>query len=127
MLELLFVGTGGFLGCCFRFCLTRLIPSTTGFPAATLLSNVIAGFLIGFFTGLEKSAGWMTPRVKLFLTTGMLGGLSTFSTFSLETLRLLSDANYLYAFGNIILNLTLSFSGVALGVVAARLITGKSM
>jgi CrcB protein len=127
MTEILSVGLGGFLGCCFRFGLTKLCaPIGAQFPVATLLANVIAGFFIGFFSGLEKSAGWMTPRARLFLTTGMLGGLSTFSTFSLETIRLFSEAKYLSAFGNIALNVLLSLTGVVLGLMCARFFTGRS-
>jgi len=124
--QVLAVGCGGFLGCSFRFGLTKLFDAFGQFPIATLMANVIAGFLIGFFTGAERGGRWMTPHVKLFLTTGMLGGLSTFSTFSLETIRLFAEERYLHAVGNIALNLALSFGGVVLGLAAARLLFGEN-
>ena len=127
MIEFIFVGVGGFLGCCLRFLITKaMLPLQMQFPLATLLSNVIAGFLIGFFAGMENETSFITPKAKLFLTTGMLGGLSTFSTFSMETINLFMNANYLHAFGNIVLNLAFSFLGVILGMMTAKLIFKSS-
>lgn len=126
-IEFLVVGLGGALGCCVRFLITKLmLPLQLQMPLATLFANVLAGFLIGFFAGLEKQAAWLTPRTKLFLTTGMLGGLSTFSTFSMETITFFMASDYVRAFGNIALNLVFSFLGVGLGMAAAKLILKNS-
>ncbi|BDF59730.1 camphor resistance protein CrcB [Christensenellaceae bacterium] len=123
MVEFLLVGAGGFIGCCLRFLITKLIlPLPLQMPLATLLSNIIAGFLVGFITGMEKQTAFITPRAKLFLTTGMFGGLSTFSTFSMETVHLFLAADYVRAFGNIVFNLIFSFLGVILGMAAAKLL-----
>ncbi|MBP1758086.1 MAG: camphor resistance protein CrcB [Firmicutes bacterium] len=117
------VGIGGAIGSCLRYGIT-LATLRLGwvFPLGTLLSNVIAGFAIGLIVGLEAQSLCIPPRTKLFLNTGLLGGLSTFSTFSLETVRLYSAGNYLHAAGNVILNLGLSLLGVVLGMVLARII-----
>lgn len=126
MAELLIVGLGGFLGCCCRYGISRAFSAcAVAFPAATLTSNVIAGFLIGVFTGIESTAG-MDARLRLFLTTGLLGGLSTFSTFSLETVRLWTDGEHLRAFISVALNLGLCFAGVAAGIACVRLISGRA-
>lgn len=121
MAEVLVVGVGGFIGAALRYAISR-VPFGLEFPVATLIANVIAGFFIGFFTELERSSGMLSPRTKLFLTTGMLGGLSTFSTFSMETMTLLSHQKYAHAGANVLLNLVLSFFGVALGTAVARLL-----
>ncbi|MDV0447340.1 putative fluoride ion transporter CrcB [Methanosarcinaceae archaeon Ag5] len=120
--ELLCVGIGGFLGACARYLIT-LTSKNFGisFPFGTLISNVVAGFLIGFIIGAEQQTTELSPKIKLFLTTGFLGGLSTFSAFSLETVDFLATEKYVLAILNVFLNLALSFAGVILGFAAAKL------
>jgi CrcB protein len=88
------------------------------FPLGTLLANVIAGVAIGFIIGLDISQA----KAKLFLTTGLLGGLSTFSAFSLETVTLFSEGKYFLGTLNVLLNLVLSLLGVVLGMFLAKLV-----
>jgi len=126
MFDFLIVGIGGFIGCCLRFGITKLmLPIQFQIPIATLLSNIIAGFFVGFITELELNFDWMTPRAKLFLATGMMGGLSTFSTFSMETINLFSQSKYIHAVGNIAFNITFSFLGVLLGILTVKVMFGK--
>ncbi|HAN21889.1 MAG: hypothetical protein A2Y15_06215 [Clostridiales bacterium GWF2_36_10] len=128
MLEFLIVGLGGFIGCCLRFGMTKImLPLNLQFPIATLISNIIAGFFVGFIIGLEKDTLLVTPKTKLFVITGMMGGLSTFSTFSLETIKLFSQSKFISASGNILLNITLSFIGVLLGMLTAKMLLRKSI
>jgi CrcB protein len=123
MLEFIVVGAGGFLGSCLRYGITKLMEHwAVSLPFGTLLSNVLAGFFIGFIIGLEQQAAAIPARAKLFLTTGLLGGLSTFSAFSLETVSLFQSKEYLLAGGNILLNLGLSLAGVLLGMALATLL-----
>ncbi len=123
MFEIIAVGMGGFIGSCGRFALTKVMQNYFDkFPFGTLLSNVIAGLLIGFIIGLEQQAVKIPSRTKLFLTTGFLGGLSTFSTFSLETVVFFQDGKYLAAVVNIMLNLFLSLISVAVGLYIARVL-----
>ena len=123
MVELLAVGIGGFLGSCLRYLISRWIGnSSASFPLGTLLSNVIAGFFIGFIIGLEQQSVRIPKDKKLFLTTGVLGGLSTLSTFSIETVQLFRSGKYLLSIGNIALNLGLSLFGTVLGLMAARML-----
>jgi CrcB protein len=123
MVEFIVVGFGGFLGSCLRFLLTKLTSHfSIQIPFGTLLSNVIAGLLIGFIIGMEQQTGNLSPKAKLFLTTGLLGGLSTFCTFSLETVNLFQAGKYLWAAGNVALNLCLSLFAVVLGMFCAKAI-----
>ncbi|MDR1271775.1 MAG: fluoride efflux transporter CrcB [Clostridiales Family XIII bacterium] len=121
-MELIAVGSGGFLGACARFLLTKAFDMAgADLPLGTLASNVIAGFLIGLIIGLERHMGNFDRHAKLFLTTGLLGGLSTFSAFSLETVTFLQAKQYLYAAGNTVLNLACSIIAVFLGFALAKL------
>ena len=121
MVELLAVGIGGCLGSCLRYAFNKLTENFALIPLGTLLSNVIAGFFIGFIIGLEQQSVKISNNTKLFLTTGLMGGLSTFSTFSLETINLFKAGKYLSAGGNIVLNLALSLAGTVLGMLAAKI------
>jgi CrcB protein len=122
MLNVVVVGLGGFLGACSRYGLTNLLNRFPSFPFGTLLSNVIAAFAIGLIIGAERQTGALSGRAKLFLTTGLLGGLSTFSTFSLDTVTMLEQGKYLAASGNILLNVGLCLVLVFAGFLVARLI-----
>jgi CrcB protein len=122
VIEFLIVGVGGFLGSCLRFGLTKLTAGLNiVIPAGTLFSNVIAGLFIGFIIGLGQQYVAISPKTKLFLSVGLLGGLSTFSTFSAETVRLFQDGKQLFAAGNIVLNLALSIAAVVFGLFIAKL------
>ena len=123
LLNFLAVGVGGFIGSCLRFAITKICGFySVVFPFGTLLSNVIAGIAIGFIIGLDITS----PKTKLFLTTGLLGGLSTFSAFSLETINLFNEGKHLLSSLNVLLNLTLSLIGVVLGMYLANLLFKKA-
>ncbi|MDR2884961.1 MAG: fluoride efflux transporter CrcB [Deferribacteraceae bacterium] len=112
MIELALVGIGGFIGACCRYLITlfflKVIPA---FPFGTLCANVVAGLLIGLLVGMN-----LDVKSRLFLVTGLLGGLSTFSAFSLETVNMLNEARYLAAAANILLNVGVSLACVFLGM-----------
>jgi len=115
------VGLGGFIGANLRYALSRVMPAAA-FPFATLAANALAGLCIGAVIGLEGSAAALSPKWKLFINTGLLGGLSTFSTFSLETVTLFGNGSYVLGAANIVLNISLSLSGAALGMAVVKLI-----
>ncbi|MDR2113759.1 MAG: fluoride efflux transporter CrcB [Bifidobacteriaceae bacterium] len=119
MLNFLCVGCGAFVGACFRYFLTRVLP--TSFPYGTLVSNVIAALFIGFVMGWERNITALAEPTRLLLTTGLLGGLSTFSAFSMETVTMLEAQEYLRAGTNVALNLGLCLVCVLGGLAAARL------
>lgn len=121
-MRLLAVGLGGFLGSLGRYLITRLLERFAfALPLGTLLSNVAAALLIGLIIGFERQMPALTPAKKLFLTTGLLGGLSTFSTFSLETVALLEAGKVLHALGNVGLNVGLSLVFVFAGFALSKL------
>jgi len=99
MIKLIMIaGAGGFLGTISRFLASRyvqqVIPST--FPFGTFIVNVIGCFLIGLFFGLSQKGNLLSAEWRLFLTVGFCGGLTTFSSFSVENIALLKDGNFLY-------------------------------
>lgn len=124
MQKLLFVGVGGFIGACLRYLITLISPKLFGtvFPYGTLIVNVTGGFLIGFIMELSLTTGSVSPNLRLFLTTGIMGGLTTFSTFSYDTVSIFNEGNYMLGMLNIVLNLCFSLLGVVLGRYCAQII-----
>jgi crcB protein len=115
--KLLYVGLGGFIGASLRYLISDHSAKIFGtqFAYGTLIVNVIGGLLIGFILELSILTDVVSPGLKLFLTTGIMGGLTTFSTFSFETIAYFSAGSYILAGLNISLNLLLSFGGVIVG------------
>lgn len=115
--KIIYVGIGGFIGAAIRYIVTvqsaKIINSNM--PLGTLIVNVVGGFLIGVIMELSMSTDLISPNLKLFLTTGIMGGLTTFSTFSYETINLIYDGRYLLGISNVLLNVFLSLGGVVLG------------
>jgi CrcB protein len=123
MEKILYVGIGGFIGASLRYIIT--VNSTKWFgshlPYGTLIVNIAGGLLIGLIMELCVSTNFISPNLKLFLTTGIMGGLTTFSTFSYETIILFQESKYYLGVLNTSLNLFLSFGGVVTG----KFIAGK--
>ena len=117
----LFVALGGALGAIGRYAIS-LIPVKTGFPILTLITNIIGAILIGFIVGVVSNKSNATDNTVLFWKTGVCGGFTTFSTFSLEALSLFEKKSYL--FGSIYILLSVSFCvlGVLLGKRLALLL-----
>jgi fluoride exporter len=126
MLQYLWIGLGGFIGANTRYLLQQWAANRWGadFPYGTLLINVSGSFVIGLFLPLATGRLALPPEARLFVAVGFLGGYTTFSSFSYETLGLLEQGQWgpaaLYFLGNT----GLGMLGVFLGVVLARLIEG---
>ena len=122
-MSFLFVALGGALGAMGRYAIS-LIPVRTGFPILTLATNILGALLIGFIVGLTEKREGISPTAVLFWKTGVCGGFTTFSTFSLEALALLEEKRYFAGGAYILLSVTCCLAGVLLGKRAAMLITG---
>jgi CrcB protein len=101
MLTYFWVMLGGALGSGGRFWLSGMVAERFGevFPLGTLVVNISGSFAIGFIAGLTDPGGsWLVrPRVRQFLTLGICGGYTTFSSFSLQTFDLISEGDWLRA------------------------------
>ena len=87
----------------------------------TLIVNILGAVLIGFIMEMSKKSN-ISVELKTFLTTGILGGLTTFSTFSYETITLIGEGKVMMGGINAALNLFLSLIGVSLGMFLGRII-----
>jgi CrcB protein len=121
MLAYLWVAIGGALGSVTRFWINGLVIEKLSpvFPWGTLVINVTGSFLIGVIGALAIPEGRMDSPSRQFATQflmlGVCGGYTTFSSFSLQTLNLLRDREWLYAGGNVILSVALCMIAVWLG------------
>ncbi|HLP16454.1 MAG TPA: fluoride efflux transporter CrcB [Bacteroidota bacterium] len=119
--NFLVVFLGGGIGAAARYWLSGAIArsSASGFPFGTVTVNIIGCFLIGFLMTAFEERFLVSPWLRLFLTIGILGGFTTFSTFSFETIAMMKDAEYFYAFVNILFSvatcLIATYAGSALG------------
>lgn len=120
-MSFLFVALGGALGAVGRYAIS-LIPVKTEFPVLTLITNIIGAVLIGIITGIVSSKSSVSDNTVLFWKTGVCGGFTTFSTFSLEALTLLEKRSYVYGSIYIVLSVTFCILGVLLGKRLAMLL-----
>lgn len=120
--KILAAGLGGFIGAALRYMLTAATTkSFGGFPVGTLIVNAAGGLIMGFI--MEISTVYpLSETARVFLTTGVLGGLTTFSTFTFETVSFISEGRYLTGGLNAGLNLFSSLLACFAGKVIARLI-----
>lgn len=126
MLTYLWIALGGALGSVARYACSSAAAHAFGetFPWGTLIVNVAGSFVIGVFATLTGPDGrWLLPPdARLFVTIGICGGYTTFSSFSLQTLNLIRGGEFTAAFGNILGSVFLCLAGVWLGYVAGALI-----
>lgn len=120
--QLLAVASGGAVGACLRWALGLWLNPLSGtLPLGTLAANLGGGLLMGISLALIEAMPALPPTLKLLLTTGFLGGLTTFSTFSAESLQLLQRG----AFGSFCLHLLLHLGGALFATwLGHALITG---
>ena len=116
--NLLYVAAGGALGSVLRYLVVRFIPFA-GFPLGTLVVNVTGSFLIGFsYVYLQERIA--DDSLRLLLMAGVLGGFTTFSAFSLETLNLLQSGYPGRALLNIVLSVILCLLACYAGMNSAK-------
>ncbi len=120
----LLVFVGGGIGATARYWMSGLVYRWWGssFPYGTFFENLIGCFLIGFLmTGFEERFV-VNPSLRIFLTIGILGGFTTFSTFGFETISMMREAEYFYVALNIILSVVVCLGATYAGTVLGKLI-----
>ena len=115
---LLAVGAGGAIGSMARYLIAGWVqsPAWTGFPYGIFIVNVTGGFIMGVFTEAMALKFHVSPEMRAFFTTGILGGYTTFSTFSLEAAMLIERHDYaqasFYIAGSAVLSVVALFAGL---------------
>jgi len=121
MKNLLLIFAGGGVGSVLRYALSRWINgiNTSPFPYGTFLVNIIMIFLIGFIIFYTERYGDQADHWRLLLVTGLCGGFTTFSAFSLENVQLLSDQKIFvflaYTIGSVALGIVATYCGLRIG------------
>ena len=116
--KILWVGFGGFLGSIGRYLLSGYIQHLmrgTGFPYGTLVVNLIGCLLIGFLSQWVGTRGFLSPETRLFVFMGLLGGFTTFSTFSNETMSLWQAGASVAALANVAVHVVLGLGAAWMG------------
>lgn len=122
-LTVFWVALGGALGSAARYWCSGLVARLIGegFPWGTLLVNVLGSLIIGFFATITGTEGkWLVSgSIRQFVMVGVLGGFTTFSAFSLQTLVLFEQGEWLRAAGNVLGSILLCLAAVWIGHMAA--------
>ena len=123
MLTYLWIGLGSALGGMGRYWCSGAVARTFGetFPWGTIIVNVSGSLVIGFLATIMAPDGRMlvAPNARAFLMIGVCGGYTTFSSFSLRTLNLVRDGEWLWVSANILLSVILCLAAVWLGHIGA--------
>jgi fluoride exporter len=114
-LALFTVAAGGAFGAVLRFSLAALIGAHHLFPWATLTINIAGSFAIGLVWGGYGHTEWFQSWGRLLIVVGMLGGFTTFSAFSLETLNLLNSNRFFVAGGYVLASVSVCLMAVYFG------------
>jgi len=126
MLSYLWVSLGGAIGSAARFWISGLVAERFGqtFPLGTLIVNVTGSLLIGLFAGITLPDGRLlvSPSFREFVMIGICGGYTTFSSFSLQTLALAQDGEWVRAGANALASFVFCLLAVWLGYFAATII-----
>lgn len=121
MPAVLAVGIGAALGAWLRWALASLLNARSGaFPLGTIAANLIGGYLIGVAVAFFAARQDLAPEARLFVITGFLGGLTTFSTFSAEVTDLLLRGEYAGAGGLAVVHLAGSVALTIAGIATFR-------
>jgi len=119
--DVLWVGAGGAVGSALRYLVWRAVGTSGGFPWATVLVNITGSFLLGFLAGMY--AGRIGPTMRLAVFFGFLGGYTTFSTFTTETVVFARTGSTAVAFGNVAVSLLAGLTAAFVGIVIGEQIS----
>ncbi len=122
-MQWLAIGLGAAIGACMRAWLTRLNMLHSWIPLGTLSANILGGLLIGVaLVWFERVGSGLSENVRVFVITGFLGGLTTFSTFSAEVFTFIHDGRLLAGLGLVGLHVGLTLLATAVGFYVCKLI-----
>jgi len=121
MLNILAIFIGGGVGSLARWGVANLLRNySMNFPYATFAVNIIGSFILGFVVALFWSKAEMHDSLKLAITVGFCGGLTTFSTFSWETFDLIKNGEFLLAVLYVVISVLICVLAVSLGAFLSR-------
>jgi CrcB protein len=123
MNMILLVALGGAVGSIARYLMASRIQTATGwqFPLGTVLVNILGCFLIGILYVLLVARPDPKHELRALLITGVMGGFTTFSSFSLETVTMATNGNYTGASLNVVISVAACLVGTVLGIALARI------
>lgn len=126
MARFLWICLGGAAGTGARYLLSGwlLRAAGPGFPWGTLAVNVLGSFLLGVIMQVALATDLLSPTLRLTLTTGVMGGFTTYSTFNYETLQYLQQNDWLMGSLNLAVTVVVCLAAGSLGFVAGRVIAG---
>lgn len=125
MLPIILVGAGGCVGSVLRYVLSgwvHRVLDNPWFPYGTLVVNITGSVAIGFLAGLAENRSLFSSDTRLFVFIGVLGGFTTFSSFTVETLSLARNTQFVAALTNVAAQIILGLLAVWFGSLLARLI-----
>jgi CrcB protein len=127
MYRLLLISLGGAIGTGARYLIAVETPRILGtaFPYATLTVNLVGSFLLGGIMHIGLTTNLMSPELRLVLTTGIIGGFTTYSTFNYETMEYLRQGHFFLAGLNVAVTLPFCLLAGALGLALARWLVGN--
>ena len=122
MKEAIFIGLGGALGALSRYGIGTLAKSISSspLPIGTFVANMIGCFTIGLIAALASESSYIPKELQAPLTIGFLGGLTTFSSFSYETIRLLETQDWRYGLVNVLGNILVGLGMTMTGILIAK-------
>jgi len=113
--KFMMVAVGGALGATARYAIHLLWLRHSTFPLGTLTANLLGCVVIGVLMAISLRRDWLDEGTRLLVVTGLLGSLTTFSTFGYETFDLAQQGKWPVAAANVAANLVLGLAGVAIG------------
>mgnify|MGYP003889071313 FL=1 len=121
-MKIIYLAIFGGMGCVARYMVSGWVYNLAGkaLPYGTLSVNVIGSLLLGLIMEGSLRSTLLSPELRFGITVGFMGGFTTFSTFSYETVRLLEEGSLVAAGANVLLNVTVCIAAALIGIYLAR-------